>query len=124
MRLALVTEIMKSKKIPGEHMPQALGELSDKFMDRGAPVVGSHEPPDPVNVGFLRSVTVVLEANSLPDRFQQHGFFRHHHVSYFLIAIYVPLSQGMVGLIQWITKIQPGIHDRTAAETLDTSGVH
>ncbi len=76
MRLAVVTEIMKSKKSNGEQMPQILGETSDKFMDRGAPVVEKHEQPDPVNVGFLSSVTVVLEANALPDGFQQQEYWR------------------------------------------------
>jgi hypothetical protein len=42
---------------------------------RMALVMESNKMPNPVNVGFLRSVAVVLERNSLPDDLQQHRLF-------------------------------------------------
>lgn len=72
-----------------------------------------HEPTDPVNVGFLGSVAVVFEANSLPHDLQQHGLFRHIHMSDFLLGICARLSWGLVMVIQWVTRVQPEIHDKT-----------
>ena len=35
-RIAMIVEIMNSKKLDGNQMPHVLAELSNKFMDMGA----------------------------------------------------------------------------------------
>lgn len=45
---------------------------------------------------------------------------QHNHMSAFPLVIYVPLCQGMVMLIQWVTYVQPMIYDTTGAGLSDT----
>ena len=55
---------------------------------------------------------------------RKHEFLRHDPMSAFLLAIYVPLSQDMVMLTQWVTMAPPEIYDTTTVGLSDTFGVH
>ena len=77
-------------------------QVSQKRLDFGfaqltrvTPVVESHKPPNPVNVGFLGPVTIVLEMDTLPDDLQQHRLIRPGYVSTSLPVISAPLFLGI-----------------------------
>jgi hypothetical protein len=80
--------------------------------------------PNPMDIGFFSSMTVMLETDALPDNFQQHRFFGYFHVSTFLYVIKVPLSKGQFIINQLLTCVQPVIHDINRPVLSDACGVY
>lgn len=69
--------------------------------------VEQDEAPDPVDVGLLRPMAVVFEADSLPNDLQQPGMVSIIHVSDSLWYISPPDPGGTSSANQILTRSQP-----------------